>query len=85
MLDGNPENIHEELVLSESEKNGNYVLSCNAKPTSDLILDIEDLRDITFYEKKIGPSKIDVIENLTKDVIKLTLRFPPTASFKFIS
>lgn len=82
---GSTENVQEELVLSESEKNKNYVLSCNAKPTSDLVLDIEDLGDITFYEKKIVPSKIDVIENLTKDVIKVTLRFPPTANFNFIS
>ena len=30
-----------------------FVLSCNAKPTSDLVLDIEDLGDVIFYEKKI--------------------------------
>ncbi len=85
IVDGSTENVQEELVLSDSEKNENYVLSCNAKPTSNLTLDIEDLGGITFYEKKIVPSKIDSIENLTKNVIKVTLRFPPTADFKFIS
>ena len=85
VVKGATENIQEELVLSENEKNENYVLSCNAKPTSDLVLDIEDLDDVTFYEKKIVPSKIDSIVNVTKDVIKVTLRFPPTANFNFIS
>ncbi|MEP1488983.1 MAG: FAD-binding oxidoreductase [Algibacter sp.] len=82
---GKTENIQEELVLSEDERNENYVLSCNAKPTSNLVLDIEDLEDVTFYEKKILPSKIDAIEKLTKEVIKVTLRFPATSVFNFIS
>ena len=85
VLEGSTENVQDELVLSESEKNENYILSCNAKPTSNLVLDIEDLGDVTFYKKKIVPSKIDSIENLTKDIIKVTLRFPPTANFNFIS
>lgn len=85
IVKGHTENIQEELVLSENEKKENYVLSCNAKPTSDLVLDIEDLGDVTFYKKKIVPSKIDAIENLAKDVIKVTLRLPPTANFNFIS
>ncbi|MDO5969495.1 hypothetical protein Q4Q35_06730 [Flavivirga aquimarina] len=70
-------NIREELVLCENEKNVNFVLFCNAKPISDLVLDEEDLGNKKFY-KKIRLTKIDFIENLTKDVIKLILRFPPT-------
>jgi CDP-4-dehydro-6-deoxyglucose reductase len=85
VIEGNTVNIHEESVLSKADKEANYVLSCNAKPTSNLVLDIEDLGDIKFYEKRIIPSKIDSIEYLTEDVIKLSLRFPPTANFKFIS
>lgn len=85
VLNGETKNIQDELVLSEDEKNQNYVLSCNAIPTSNLALDIEDLGDVKFYEKKIIPSKIDYIEKLTNDVIKVTLRLPPTANFNFIS
>lgn len=85
VLSGYTENVQKELVLTESEKNENYVLSCNSKPISNLVLDIKDLGDITFYEKKILPSKIDEIENLTNNIIKLTLRFPPTANFNFNS
>ena len=74
-----------ELVLTENDKNENFVLSCNAKPTSDLELDIEDLGNILIYEKKIIPSKINLIEKLTDDVIRVVLRIPPKANFNFNS
>jgi CDP-4-dehydro-6-deoxyglucose reductase len=85
IISGNTINNEEELVLTEKDKNNNYVLSCNAKPLSDLELDIEDLGDITLFEKKIIPSKISVIETLTDDVIKIVLRLPPNSNFNFNS
>ena len=53
----------DDLVLSSEEKLNNWILSCNAIPTSDLVLDIEDLGDIKVFEKKIntifsGPNHI---------------------------
>ncbi|TYA74135.1 2Fe-2S iron-sulfur cluster-binding protein [Seonamhaeicola marinus] len=85
VLQGKTVNMQDELVLSEAEIRENYTLSCNAKPVSDLVLDIEGLEGITLYEKRIFPSKIDQITKLTNDIIKLTLRFPPSANFKFNS
>lgn len=78
-------NNQEELVLSEEEKENNFVLSCNTKPLSNLNLDIEDLGNITLYEKRIVPAKIKSIALIAPDVIKLVLRLPPTSDFKFIS
>lgn len=85
VLNGETVNVEEELVLSTEEKNEGFVLSCNSKPTSDLKLDIEDLGNIVFYDKKIVPAKINVIEFVANDVIKLILRLPPNANFNFIS
>lgn len=85
VLSGYTINIEEELVLTMEDKNANFVLSCNAKPLSDLELDIEDLGDITLFEKKITPSKISMIEKLTDDVIKVVLRLPPNSNFNFNS
>jgi len=85
IISGNTIDNEEELVLTEKDKNNNYVLSCNAKPLSDLELEIEDLGDITLFEKKIIPSKISVIETLTDDVIKIVLRLPPNSNFNFNS
>lgn len=85
VISGKTINKEEELVLTQDDKNENFVLSCNAKPLSDLELDIEDLGDIILYDKKIIPSKINNIENLTDDVLKITLRIPPNSNFKFNS
>ena len=85
VVSGKTVNSEEELVLSQDDKNKNFVLSCNAKPLSDLELDIEDLGDKVLYEKKIIPSKINNIEKLTDDVLKITLRIPPNSNFNFNS
>ena len=85
VISGSTINIEEELVLTEEDKNENFVLSCNAKPLSDLELDLEDLGEIKLFDKKIIPSKISVIEKLTDDVIKVVLRLPPNSNFNFNS
>ena len=85
VLSGKTINTEEEMVLTEEDKNGNFVLSCNAKPLSDLELDIEDLGKIKLFEKKIIPSKISVIEKLTNDILKIVLRLPPNSNFNFNS
>jgi CDP-4-dehydro-6-deoxyglucose reductase len=85
VLSGKTINTEEELVLTDEDKNNNFVLSCNAKPLSDLELDIEDLGEITLFEKKIIPSKISIIEKLTDDILKIVLRLPPKSNFNFNS
>jgi len=85
VISGNTINKEEELVLTEEDKNNNFVLSCNAKPLSDIELDIEDLGEITLFEKKIIPSKINIIEKLTDDIFKIVLRIPPNSNFNFNS
>jgi len=75
----------DDLVLTHEEKDNNFTLSCNAIPTTDVCLAIEDLGNITLYEKKIVPAKIQSIQQLTEDVIKVVLRLPPTANFKYNS
>lgn len=85
VISGVTEDREEELVLSEKEKKENFVLSCNAKPLSDLKLDIEDLGDVQFFDKKILPAKISAIEKINSDVLKIIFRLPPTAKFQFNS
>ena len=83
VLSGETKNNNEELILSEEEKEKHFVLSCNAKPLSDLKLDIEDLGDINFFDKKIVPAKISAIEKIGKDVLKVIFRLPPTSNFQY--
>ena len=70
---------YDDLVLSKEEKLNQWVLSCNAIPTSNVILDIEDLGGIQLFEKKIIPSKIQSIVKLNENVIEVSLRLPPNS------
>jgi CDP-4-dehydro-6-deoxyglucose reductase, E3 len=85
VISGNTINKEEELVLTDEDKKEKFVLSCNARPLSDLELDVEDLGNVILFDKKIIPSKINSIEKLTDDVLKITLRIPPNSNFKFNS
>ena len=75
----------DDLVLSAKEKSNKWILSCNAKPTSDLVLDMEDLGDIKVFEKKIIPAKIQSINKLNNSVIEVSLRLPPNSNFGYNS
>jgi len=83
VISGETKNKEEELVLTEEEKKQKFVLSCNAKPLSNLKLDIEDLGDLKIFDKKIVPAKISSIEKINKDIIKVVFRLPPTSNFQF--
>ena len=83
IITGTTQNVEDELVLTDEEKSQNYVLSCNAKPLSNLKLDLEDLGNVKLFDKKIVPAKIDSIEKVANDVVKIVFRLPPTASFNF--
>jgi CDP-4-dehydro-6-deoxyglucose reductase len=73
----------DEFVLTQEEKSNNWVLSCNAIPTTDVVLDIEDLGNIRIFEKKIIPAKIQNINKLNEMVIEVSLRLPPNSNFAY--
>jgi CDP-4-dehydro-6-deoxyglucose reductase len=82
---GNTIDKLDDLVLSTQEKSNRWILSCNSIPTSDLVLDIEDLGDIKVFEKKIIPAKIQAINKLNDTVIEVSLRLPPNSNFGYNS
>lgn len=74
----------DELGLTDAEKQSGWKLTCARVPTGDVKLDINDLGDIELPKSKVVPAKIDEITYLTSDILKLCLRIPPTAQFRFI-
>lgn len=72
-------------ILSPEDKESNYTLSCNAIPTSDLILDLEDLGEFRIFEKKIVPAKIEEINKINDSVIQVKMRLPPNSNFVYNS
>ena len=85
VIEGETIQIENDMVLTDVDRSKGYILTCNTRPISDVKLNIEDLGDISLYEKKIGPTKIQVIEAYSPEVIKIIVRLPPTANFKYNS
>ena len=71
--------------LTDKEIQEGYCLSCITKPLSDM-----ELEEVTFIEGvlpevKTIPAKISLIEFLSEDVVKVTLRTPPNKSLEFLA
>jgi CDP-4-dehydro-6-deoxyglucose reductase, E3 len=80
---GSTVDVKEDLILTKEEKLNHWTLACNAKPSSDLLLDFDDLSGILTFEKRIVPAKIADIRIITDRIIKVVLRLPPNANFKY--
>jgi CDP-4-dehydro-6-deoxyglucose reductase len=75
----------DDLVLSDDEKKNKWVLSCNAIPTSNIILDVEELNGVQIFEKKIIPAKILSKEKINESVMEVCLRLPQNSNFQYSS
>ena len=71
--------------LTDKEVQEGFCLSCITKPLSDL-----ELEDVSFIEGvlpevKTIPAKISLLEFLSEDVVKITLKTPPNKSLEFLA
>lgn len=85
VVEGSSIAIHEETGLTAAEKAAGWILSCVRTMTSNLLLEAEDLGEVTLPTTKTFPCRINSIEKTTPDVLRITLRLPPTAEFNFIA
>ena len=81
---GETQPLSGELGLSEQDKEEGYILSCVHRPTSELWIDAEDLSDYGISKYKTIPAKIQSIEKVTEDIVRVVLRTPPTMKTSFI-
>ena len=71
--------------LSDSEVKESYCLTCITKPLSDMRLEEVDFIEGVLPEVKTIPAKISLLEFLSNDVVKVTLRTPPYKSMEFLA
>jgi CDP-4-dehydro-6-deoxyglucose reductase len=67
----------DEIGLSQAEREAGWILTCARSATSDVQLDVEDLGDIQVYPAKTLPCRIQSLERLSQDVLRVILRLPP--------
>lgn len=71
--------------LTIQEIREGYCLSCVTKPLSDMELEEVSFIEGVLPEVKTIPTKISLLEFLSKDVLKVTLRTPPNKSLEFLA
>lgn len=76
--------LTDELGLSEQEKSEGWALSCARTATSDLQIEVEDLADLLLPKAKTLACRIQSIDRLGTDVLRIYLRLPPAAGFLFL-
>ena len=76
--------LRPESGLSEKEKAQGWILSCVRVAETDLSLEVDDLEGIDLPAIKTVPCRIDQLERIAVDVLRVNLRLPPTTDFRFI-
>jgi len=73
------------VSLTDDEAAHGWVLTCAHEALSDVALDIEDLGALAHIETRICPARIDSLDKLADDVLRVRLRLPPRSPFRFLA
>lgn len=64
---------------------GDHILTCNCKPMSSLQLQAHYFPELAGQVKRVVPCKVSSATMVSHDVLKLTLRMPPTSKTEYIA
>ena len=70
-------------ILSTDEIEAGFTLLCQARATSDLVIESRELRLASDIQIRKIPSRVTAIQRPTSDVALLTLQLPATETFRF--
>jgi CDP-4-dehydro-6-deoxyglucose reductase len=82
---GSTNSLRAPTALDDDEVKHGWVLTCTDEAISDVQLDIEDLGALVGIETRVTPARIDTIERLAGDVVRVELRLPPRSPFRFLA
>jgi CDP-4-dehydro-6-deoxyglucose reductase len=83
VISGTTSRLQDELGLNADEKTAGWILSCVRTAESDLAIEVDDLGELALPEVKTLPCRIQAIDKLAHDVLKVILRLPPNTNFSF--
>ena len=84
LLSGTVMAVQPDLSLTSVERSNGWILTCASAATSDVSLEIADLSLPTDVVVKTLPSRIASLTRLAPDVMKVQLRLPPNARFRYL-
>ena len=85
LLSGSTGPLRDETSLTADEIADRWILTCTREVESDVALDIEDLAALAGISPKTLPCRINTIERVASDVVRVELRLPPNAGFAFLA
>lgn len=71
------------LGLAADEIARGYVLLCQARAVTDVVVEAREIRRVTDVEIKSLPCRVERLERLAPDVMALFLRLPAVEDFRF--
>jgi len=74
-------NVHN-LYLPDSDKAKGYVLLCSARPLTDLVIEV---REVKGMKPRLIPCRVEKLEKPAPDVAVLGLRLPMNENFRFFA
>lgn len=75
--------LHDETGLTAAERSEGWVLACVRTALSDVAVEIEDLGDIQLFPARTLACRIQSIDRLASDVVRVMLRLPPSVEFRY--
>ncbi len=84
VISGDTVPLMEEIGLSQKEKKSGWILTCARSATRNLEIEVDDLGDVILPKPNIYPCRINSIDNVSKNVIRVVLRLPPSSQFKIL-
>jgi CDP-4-dehydro-6-deoxyglucose reductase len=70
-------------VISDDQRRQGYILCCQAKPLSDIELEVATIDAVADIEIKTLPTRIKLLEKLSHDVMRMELSLPPNEFLTF--
>ncbi len=67
---------HQSKALSAEEEENGFVLTCCAKPLSDVLLESKQVTEAGAFPIKKMPSRVMALEKLSHDVMRIKLQLP---------
>jgi CDP-4-dehydro-6-deoxyglucose reductase len=84
VLSGETTAAHDEIGLTAEERAQGFVLACVRRASSPVTLEIDDLGDVVLPAAKTLPCRIQALERLAHDVVRVVLRLSPTSKLDFL-
>ena len=84
IISGDTVPLVDEVGLSQKEKDEGWILTCVRSATSNLEIEVDDLGDVILPKPALFPCRINSIDKVSKHVVRVGLRLPPSSNFKIL-